>query len=109
MATEWEKIEQLKKLQQRPATAGELLADLAECNNLTQGELAQRLGVGRQTINELIRGKRALTTDMAHRLGRLFGNGPELWLNLQKQVDLWDALHIDTGAYGFIEPLRDAA
>jgi plasmid maintenance system antidote protein VapI len=40
---------------------------------------------------------------MAHRLGRLFGNGPQLWLSLQQQVELWDALHMDVTAYESIE------
>jgi antitoxin HigA-1 len=109
MATEQEKIEQLQRMTRRPSTPGAVLADLMECNSLTQSEVAQRLGVTRQTVHEIIHGKRALSPDMAHRIGRLFGSGPALWLNLQKQVDLWDALHMDASAYAFIEPLQHAA
>ena len=32
-----------------------------------------------------------MSTDMAHRIGKLFGNGPTLWVNMQKAVDLWAA------------------
>jgi len=109
MATTQERIEQLKQMQRRPSTPGDLLADLLDCNAITQGEAARRLGIRRQTVNDLIRGKRALTPDMAYRLGRLFGGGPELWLNMQQQVDLWDALHLDASAYEFIEPVQNAA
>ena len=32
-----------------------------------------------------------MSTDMAHRIGKLFGNGPTLWVNMQKAIDMWDA------------------
>lgn len=78
----------------RPAHPGEVVADLLADAGLTQGELALRLGISRQSVNALLRGRRAVTPDMAHRLGRFFGNGPELWLSLQANVDMWDALAI---------------
>ncbi len=58
---------------------------------LTIGTLAAALGVSRQTINELLRERRALSPAMALRLSRLFGNSPEFWLNAQRAVDLWQA------------------
>jgi len=58
---------------------------------LTVGHLAEALGVSRQTINELLRERRALSPSMALRLSRLFGNSPEFWLNAQRGVDLWQA------------------
>ncbi len=58
---------------------------------LTVGTLARALGVSRQTINELLRERRALSPSMALRLSRLFGNSPEFWLNAQRAVDLWQA------------------
>jgi plasmid maintenance system antidote protein VapI len=45
----------------------------------------------RQTTNELLRERRSLTPSMALRLGRLFGNSPEFWMNAQREVDLWEA------------------
>ena len=58
---------------------------------LTASTLAATVGVSRQTINELLRGRRALSPAMALRLSRLFGNSPEFWLNAQRAVDLWQA------------------
>ena len=58
---------------------------------LSVGCLAKALGVSRQTINELLRERRALSPSMALRLSRLFGNSPEFWLNAQRAVDLWQA------------------
>ena len=109
MATEEEYTQQLEKISHRPATPGDLLDDLIDCNALTQGEIAERIDVSRATINRIVQGHRAMTPDMAHRLGRLFGNGPDIWLNLQKQVDLWDALHMDRRHYEYIEPIARTA
>ncbi len=58
---------------------------------LTVSALAETLDVSRQTINELLRERRALSPAMALRLSRLFGNSPEFWLNAQRAVDLWQA------------------
>lgn len=103
--TEQKQVERLKAQTRRPSTPGDLAAMLAENLGLTQGQLAARLGVGRQSVNELVKGRRRLTADMAQRLGRLFGNGPELWLQMQTQRDLWDVSHMDIAPYASIEPL----
>lgn len=58
---------------------------------LTVATLADALGVSRQTVNELVHERRSLSTEMALRLSRLFGNSPEFWLNAQRAVDLWHA------------------
>lgn len=109
MATEQEYLDQLKTMSRRPSTPGDLLADLMDCNNLTQAEVALRIGVSRATINRIVQGHRTLTPELAHRLSRFFGSDPALWLNFQKQVDLWDALHMDTSNFDEIEPLHKAA
>lgn len=106
MATEHERIAQLKRRTRRPIAPGEVASSIIEENGITQTAMAQRLGVSRATVNELLNGKRALTPDMAHRLGRFFGNGPEIWMRMQNTVEMWDALHMDTLAYQQIEPLR---
>ncbi len=58
---------------------------------LTLSSFAKALGVSRQTVNELLRERRAVSPEMALRLSRLFGNTPEFWLNAQRAVDLWEA------------------
>jgi addiction module HigA family antidote len=58
---------------------------------LTVSSFAKAIGVSRQTVNELLRERRAVSPKMALRLDRLFGNTPEFWLNAQRAVDLWDA------------------
>jgi addiction module HigA family antidote len=66
------------------------------------------LGVSRQTINELLRARRAVSPEMALRLSRLFGNAPEFWLNAQRAVDLWDAAQAIKADVKRIKPLRAA-
>jgi antitoxin HigA-1 len=76
----------------RPTHPGEMLReDFLPDYGLSVSALAGALGVSRQTINELLRERRAVSPEMALRLGRLFGNTPEFWLKAQRAVDLWDA------------------
>jgi addiction module HigA family antidote len=56
--------------------------------SLSQNQLGRDLGVPITRINEIIKGKRAITTDTALRLSRYFGTSPESWLNLQQEYDL---------------------
>jgi addiction module HigA family antidote len=75
---------------------------------LSVAGLAEAIGVSRQSVNELLRGRRALSTEMALRLARLFGNSAEFWLNAQRAVDLWDATHAIGRDVRRIKPLRVA-
>ena len=56
-------------------------------------EIAKLLGVSRQTLYDILAEKQPVTPIMALRLGKLYGNGPDLWLNLQKRYDLQRAQH----------------
>ena len=93
----------------RPTHPGEMLReDFLPDHGLTASGLAEALGVSRQTINELLRGRRAVSPDMALRLSRLFGNTPEFWLNAQGAVDLWAAAQAIKTEVRRIKPLRVA-
>ncbi len=76
----------------RPTHPGEMLReDFLPEYGLNVSMLARELGVSRQTVNELLRERRAVSPEMAIRLGCFFGNSPEFWLNAQQAVDLWEA------------------
>ncbi|MDE2484826.1 MAG: HigA family addiction module antidote protein [candidate division NC10 bacterium] len=76
----------------RPTHPGEMLReDFLPDYGLTVAGFAKALGVSRQTVNELLRERRAVSPSMALCLSRLFGTSPEFWLNAQRAVDLWDA------------------
>ena len=79
-------------IRRRPTHPGEMLReDFLPDYALTVSGLAEAIGVSRQSVNELLRERRAVSPEMALRLSRLFGNTPEFWLNAQRAVDLWEA------------------
>lgn len=78
-------------MKRRPTHPGEMLReDFLPDYGLTVSGLASAIGVSRQSVNELLRGRRAVSPKMALRLAKLFGNSPEFWLNAQRALDLWD-------------------
>jgi len=67
---------------------GKILADELDELQMSASELARILHVPTNRITEIINGERAITADMALRLGQWFGTGAELWMNLQKNHEL---------------------
>jgi addiction module HigA family antidote len=60
-------------------------------------------------VNEVVNEKRAVTIDMAYRLGRLFNMDPTTWIRMQEAVDVWDELQAKSGEYDKIKPLTKLA
>ena len=80
--------------ERKPATVGEILVDeFIGPLGLTQRDLAAAMGVPRKHVNELCNDRRAITADTALMLARVFGNSADFWLNVQRRIDLWQALH----------------
>lgn len=82
------------KREMRPVHPGEILReDVLPALHITIAEAAEKLGITRQTLHRIIAraNPRPVTPEMAVRLGKLCGNGPRLWLNLQSAYDLWEA------------------
>ncbi len=73
---------------------------------LSVAGLAKRLGVTRQTVNEIIREKRGLSPEMCLRLGRLFGTTPQFWMNMQQKVDLWNSMELHSEDIKKVAPLE---
>lgn len=72
-----------------PTHPGEiLLHDFLEPLGITQVDLAAHVGVSVQRVNEIVRGKRGITSETAWLLSAAFGTTPEFWINLQSQHDL---------------------
>ncbi len=90
----------------RPPHPGEHLRDdFLPDRGFTVASFAAALGVSRQSINELVNERRAVSADMALRLGRLFTQSADFWLDLQRDVDLWDAEQAIKGDLARIKPL----
>ncbi len=84
----------MANLERKPFAPGEILKEeFMDPLGLTQEDLAQRLGISRRRINEIIRGRREITPDTALRLSKAFRVTPELWLNLQQRYNLWMIAH----------------
>jgi antitoxin HigA-1 len=102
-------ITNTRTMKRRPTHPGEMLReDFMSDYGLTVTGLADAVGVSRQSINELLRARRAVSPEMALRLGRLFGNSPEFWMNAQRAVDLWEAFRAIQDEIGRIKPLQVA-
>ena len=98
----------------RPTHPGAILRNMLEeltadggdqFPSVTQKELAKRLGVSRRTISELVHERRSITANMAIRLSRVFKTTPDIWMNLQKAVDLWDATQANKNKYAKLRPI----
>ncbi len=94
-------------MQHKPAHPGEMLRlDFMPDYDLTVSELAESLGDSRQSVNELLRERRAVSPEMALRLARLFGNSPKFWLNAQCAVALWTVAQSGKEEVDRIKPLQ---
>ena len=76
-----------------PTHPGEmLLEEFLRPRGISQSAFAIRLGIPFPRLNEMIRGKRAVTPDTALRLARVLGMSADFWLGLQMDWDLWHAM-----------------
>lgn len=76
----------------KPSLPGDILRELyLEPLGLTIAAFAERIGVSRKTVSAIVNGRAPVSVDMALRLSRAFNTTPDLWLNLQQAVDIWEA------------------
>ena len=77
-----------------PTTPGEMLVEeFLKPLKMTQAQFAEKSGLGPRAVNEICRGKRAVTARSAILISDVFGMSAEFWLNCQTACDLWQALH----------------
>jgi addiction module HigA family antidote len=80
--------------ERKPFSPGEMLvAEFLEPLHITPNILADMIKVPSHHINEIINNQRAITSDIAIRLGKVFGTSAGIWLNLQMKWELWHAIH----------------
>jgi addiction module HigA family antidote len=90
-----------------PTHPGEmLLEEFLKPMAISQRELADRIRVPYQRVNELINKRRGITPSTALRLGRVFGNTPSFWMNLQLRWDLYRAQLAEAAELKKIRPVR---
>src|SRR3546814_18924549 len=77
----------------KPATVGEILVEeFMRPLGLTQGALAEAMGVQRKHVNELCHARRKITAPTALILARVFGNSADFWLPVQRHTAMWAAM-----------------
>jgi addiction module HigA family antidote len=92
-----------------PISPGEVLRTRILKGEITQDRLADAMRVSRVSINQLINGRRSVTAEMALRLARVTSTTPGFWLNLQRDMDLYQAqlkLAAELGRLKIIRPLK---
>jgi antitoxin HigA-1 len=94
-----------RPLKRPPVHPGEVLReDGLPALRLSVSEAARRLGVSRQQLHRILACTHPIRADMALRIGKFAGNGPELWLRMQQAFDLWHLERHMEGELSKIEP-----
>lgn len=81
-----------KRPRHAPTHPGAILReDVLPALGISVTEMAKHLHVTRQQLHRILAEKAGISPEMAVRLGKLCGNGPSLWLEMQTAHDLWHA------------------
>ena len=84
---------------------GEILAEL----DVSQARFAEAAGVNRMRVSQIVTGSRSISADLALRFGKILGQTPEYWLNLQRDFDLGKAKAEIADTLEALQPLPQAA
>lgn len=94
----------------RPVHPGEIIReDILPALKRPKTEIARLLGVSRQTLYDILNEKKPISANMALRFGKMFGDGPEIWLRMQSNYDLKIAGRELEGVLDAIPTLHDRA
>jgi len=74
-----------------PSHPGALLAEIISATGKSKTEIAQMLGISRQHLYDIMSEKKPVSPEVAVRLGKLFGDGPGVWIRMQAAYDTWQA------------------
>jgi addiction module HigA family antidote len=78
-----------------PSHPGTLLREIVlPAMRVSVAQAAREMGISRQQLHKILNGNGRVTAEMAARLGKYCGNGPQLWLNMQSAFDLWHAQRV---------------
>jgi addiction module HigA family antidote len=97
--------------ERRPTHPGAMLnSTVLPALGRTKTDVARLLGLSRQSLYDILAGKQPVTPETAVKLGKLCGNGPVLWLNMQTAYDLWQAERdVDVSNIPTLEPREPMA
>jgi antitoxin HigA-1 len=86
-------VSPLSERTRRPSHPGGIIKRMHLELGITISSLSESLGVARKTLSKIINERGSVTPEMSLRLAKAFKTSPDLWLNLQKNYDLWGLLH----------------
>lgn len=88
-----------------PTHPGEMLSEITiPATGKSKAEIARLLGISRQTLYDILNRKQPVTPAIAVRLGKLFGDGPGVWIRMQAAYDTWHAeREVDVSAIPTLE------
>lgn len=79
-------------MKRKPTHPGEILKeDVFPALKLKSSKAAEALHISRQYMSDILNGRKPLTPFLCLKVGKLAGNGPELWMNMQSKYNLWEA------------------
>jgi addiction module HigA family antidote len=103
-------MDSLRAKNRKPTHPGAILReDVLPELGITQQQFADALGISRRSVSEILNEHRAISTDMAIRIGRYLGTSPESWLKMQAAIDLWELEQNNAAIYQSIRPVQKAA
>ncbi len=89
-----------------PTHPGEVLGEIiVPAMGLSKSAFARELKMSRQAVHNILTGKAPVTPLTAAKLGRFFGNSPQMWLNMQTAHDLWRVAHDHADELAEITPV----
>ena len=92
-----------------PVHPGEVLReDVLPAIGMSVVVAAERLRISRQTLHRILSGRASISPEMALRLGKFCGNGPDVWLRMQEAYDLWHARRAMAGELSAIKTVKAA-
>jgi antitoxin HigA-1 len=84
-------VDEPVRCDREPTHPGALLADIIPATGKTKTDIASMLGLSRDSLHDILAGRRSISPHVAARLGKLFGNGAGIWLRMQYAYDGWRA------------------
>jgi antitoxin HigA-1 len=76
-----------------PMHPGVVLEDMIESIGQSKVAVAEALGISRQHLYDILRGKKPVSAQVATRIGKAFDDSPEVWMRMQAAYDIWQATH----------------
>ena len=84
----------ISTMKRKPIHPGKFLREeFLEPHNITQTDFARAIQLNRVTVSKILNERQKVTPDVAIRLSKCLGTTPDVWINMQTKLDLWEEMH----------------